>query len=51
MLMNKLKFFIGDFIVFTPRTEAQVKADIESAQDGCFDKKLCNFEQAEKAVF
>jgi len=25
LLLNKLKFFVGDFVVFRPRTDAQIK--------------------------
>ena len=36
MMMNKLKFFVNDFILFNPRTASQSEADIDSAKNADF---------------
>lgn len=51
MLMNKLKFFVSDFIVFKPRSSAQSDADIESAVNANFFDKLPPFTQQEISAF
>ena len=51
LLLTKLKFFVGDFIVFTPRSSAQTDIDIESAVNGGIEKKFCVFTESERTSF
>lgn len=49
--MNKLKFFVNDFIVFSPRTASQSDVDISSAENSDFFQRFPAFTQLEISAF
>lgn len=52
ILINKFKFFVGDFVVFTPRTESQIDADIAlAAKSDLYPKPVSTFSHEEICAF
>ena len=52
ILIKKMKFFFGDFLVFLPRTERQVECDITTAQQtSSLPRQISHFTQQEMQAF